>query len=178
MPAAENIVLQYLTQMRALRATGATTAETSFYPAISALFNQVGANLKPVVIFTTQLTGDSHPDGGFFPVLKNSKTTGPILTQRPERGAVEIKPLGQSLVTLAQTSQVRGYIDEYGLVLLTNYHQFLLARLSASGSVETFDGYDLTKVKLIDRKALLQALLATFVTPSSAIQFSDGIGGD
>ncbi len=40
------------------------------------------------------------------------------------------------------------------------------------------DGYDLTKVRLDQRKALLQALLAPIVSPSSAIQFSDGIGGD
>ena len=40
------------------------------------------------------------------------------------------------------------------------------------------DGYDLTKARLVDRKAQLQALLEPVVSPSSAIQFSDGIGGD
>ncbi len=40
------------------------------------------------------------------------------------------------------------------------------------------DGYDLTKAKLVDRKAQLQALLASVVTGSSAIQFSDAIDGD
>jgi DNA ligase D len=40
------------------------------------------------------------------------------------------------------------------------------------------DGYDLTKARLIDRKAQLQALLASVVTGSSAIQFSDSIDGD
>src|SRR4029079_7305490 len=40
------------------------------------------------------------------------------------------------------------------------------------------DGYDLTKVPLVERKAALQALVAPVVTPSSGIQFSDGITGD
>ncbi|MDO8360965.1 MAG: non-homologous end-joining DNA ligase, partial [Devosia sp.] len=40
------------------------------------------------------------------------------------------------------------------------------------------DGYDLTKAKLTDRKALLQSLLGTVITPNSAIQFSDGFTGD
>lgn len=40
------------------------------------------------------------------------------------------------------------------------------------------DGYDLTKAKLIDRKAQLQALLAPVISGSSAIQFSDSIDGD
>ena len=40
------------------------------------------------------------------------------------------------------------------------------------------DGYDLTKAKLIDRKAQLETLLASVVTGSSAIQFSDSIDGD
>ncbi|MBI4923305.1 MAG: DNA ligase D [Devosia nanyangense] len=40
------------------------------------------------------------------------------------------------------------------------------------------DGYDLTKAKLTDRKALLQSLLGTVITANSAIQFSDGFAGD
>ena len=40
------------------------------------------------------------------------------------------------------------------------------------------DGYDLTKVPLSERKAALQGLLAPLLSPSSAIQFNDGIGGD
>jgi len=40
------------------------------------------------------------------------------------------------------------------------------------------DGYDLTKAKLVDRKALLQSLLSKVATPSSALQFSDGLVGE
>ena len=40
------------------------------------------------------------------------------------------------------------------------------------------DGYDLTRARLVDRKAQLEALLAPVLSPSSAIQYSDGIDGD
>jgi hypothetical protein len=89
--------------MRALKATGATTAETSFYPPIATLFNHVGSKLKPHVVFSTQVSSTAsakQPDGGFFPVIKNSKATGPIIGQRPDRGVVEIKPAGLLLPAL------------------------------------------------------------------------------
>jgi hypothetical protein len=82
----ENIVQQYIAGMRALKATGATTAETSFYPPLANLFNAVGSTLKPHVLFSTQLSGTDHPDGGFFPVLKLSKAHGSAIGLRPERG--------------------------------------------------------------------------------------------
>jgi DNA ligase D len=40
------------------------------------------------------------------------------------------------------------------------------------------DGWDLQKVRLDERKALLAGLLAPVVTPSSAIQYSDHVEGD
>jgi hypothetical protein len=75
--------------MRRLKATGATTAETSFYPPLATLFNEVGKALKPRVVFTTQVSSaasSKQPDGGFFPVLRSSRVSGPVLGQRPERG--------------------------------------------------------------------------------------------
>ena len=60
---------QYVTDLRAIRATGSATAETSFYPPLDRLFNAVGQTLKPRVLFSTQLRnqGAGMPDGGFFP---------------------------------------------------------------------------------------------------------------
>jgi hypothetical protein len=144
----DNIALQYIAEMRALKATGATTAETSFYPPLATLFNRVGDKLKPKVLFSTQLSSAAsvkQPDGGFFPVLKVSKADGPLLGQRPERGVVEIKPAGDPLTARANTKQVRDYLRDFGLVLITNYHQFCLVRLDLSGNPEIFEPYDLTK---------------------------------
>jgi hypothetical protein len=132
--------------MRRLKATGATTAETSFYPPLAMLFNKVGKALKPRVVFTTQVSSaasSKQPDGGFFPVLRSSRATGPVVGQRPERGVVEIKPAGDSLPALAQSQQVLGYLRDFGLVLITNYHQFCLLRLTPPGTAQTFESYDL-----------------------------------
>jgi len=41
-----NPLESYLTLLRDIRCTGATVAETSFYPALSNLFNEIGKGLK------------------------------------------------------------------------------------------------------------------------------------
>jgi hypothetical protein len=132
--------------MRRRRGTGATTAETSFYGPLDTLFNAVGRTLSPNVVFSTQVSSASsnkQPDGGFFPVLRNSRATGPVLGQRPERGAVEIKPTGESLPKLARSQQVRDYLRDFGLCLITNYHQFHLLDL-IDGQPHVLESYDLT----------------------------------
>ena len=39
----------YLAELQAVRASGARVKETSYYPAVSGLFNAVGKTLKPTV---------------------------------------------------------------------------------------------------------------------------------
>jgi hypothetical protein len=43
------ILEDYLSELKAIRATGAGVPETSYYPALSNLFNAVGKTLKPKV---------------------------------------------------------------------------------------------------------------------------------
>ena len=116
--------------MRTARSFGAHTAETTFYTPLSNLLNDVGETLKPRVVFVAHPgnRGAGLPDGGLFPVA-NRRQTAPLPNQRPERGAVEIKPPGESLAALAQSEQIRRYMREYGLCLITNYHQFQLVEL-------------------------------------------------
>ena len=40
----------YLQELRDIRSSGAATDETSFYPALANLFNQIGKDLKPGVL--------------------------------------------------------------------------------------------------------------------------------
>ena len=58
----------YLKDMSEIRSTGANVAETSFYPALSRLLNDIGATLKPKVrcIIHLQNRGAGIPDGGLF----------------------------------------------------------------------------------------------------------------
>ena len=58
----------YLKDLRDIRSTGAAVAETSFYPALSNLFNEIGKTLKPKVRCVINLAnrGAGLPDGGLF----------------------------------------------------------------------------------------------------------------
>lgn len=131
--------------MRTARSFGAHTAETTFYTPLSNLLKSVGETLKPRVVFIAHPgnRGAGLPDGALFPV-NNRRQTEPIQGQRPERGVVEIKPPGESLATLLQSEQVRRYLNEYGLCLITNYHQFQLVELS-HGRPSVMESYDLTR---------------------------------
>jgi len=48
-------VAGYIAELRAMRATGSATAETSYYPPIDRLLNASGQALNPPVLFSTQL---------------------------------------------------------------------------------------------------------------------------
>jgi hypothetical protein len=58
----------YLQDLRATRASGAAVKETSYYPALANLLNEIGKTLKPKVrcIVHLQDTGGGIPDGGLF----------------------------------------------------------------------------------------------------------------
>lgn len=142
---ASQLVAEYLQGLQLARSFGSFTAETTFYPQLSNLLNGVGKGLTPRVIFVAHpgSRGAGLPDGGLFPAAKKSQTE-PLPNQRPERGVVEIKPPGESLQTLAQGEQVQRYLREYGLCLITNYHQFALVELERGQPVLT-EQYDLTR---------------------------------
>lgn len=61
-----------------------------------------------------------------------------LFARTPERGVVEVKGLGQNVVAVAKSKQVRRYLERYGKVLVTNYRDFLVVDLGADG--EPFQG--------------------------------------
>jgi hypothetical protein len=139
-------VAQYIAELRAIRATGSATAETSYYPPFASLLNAVGQTLKPPVLFSTQVrdSGAGIPDGGLFPQPKRQRRSAePELLQNPERGVVEIKPADYNLDTLSAEPQTLRYLSKYGLVLITNLRQFRLLSLDSSGAVRTLEHYTL-----------------------------------
>lgn len=153
---------QYVTDLRAIRSTGSATAETSFYPPLSQLLNASGARLRPAVLFSTQLRnqGAGAPDGGFFPKPSRRNRRGvaePEILQNPERGAVEIKPAETNLDTLTNDEQIRRYLEQYGLVLITNLREFWLLKLE-NGTVRVLERY----VLAASANALWSAPLTSF----------------
>jgi hypothetical protein len=138
-----NSVEQYLVAMRTAHSVGAQTAETTFYTPLANLLNTLGERLRPKVHFQAHpgTHGAGLADGGLFPVSSSSQRE-PLPGQLPERGAVEIKPPDTSLLMLAQSEQVRRYLERYGLCLITNYHQFRLLEL-LNGQPHLLESYDL-----------------------------------
>ena len=121
-------VESYLADLYAV--SGAGTAETSGYPALANLLNAVGGALKPKItaVIHPSNSGAGLPDGGFFSAQELRKHPGEtsLLKLKPERGVLEVKPVDHDLLKLAQTPQVRGYLENYGQILLTNYRSFAL----------------------------------------------------
>jgi len=132
-----NPLESYLKECRDIQATGAAVPETSYYPALSNLFNQVGKTLKPKVRCVINLAnrGAGLPDGGFFTAdqFQKSSDVHPKEGQLPARGVLEVKSPSDDVRTVAQTEQVERYNAKYGLVLVTNCREFLLLGCNPQG---------------------------------------------
>lgn len=132
----------YLDAIARIRATAAGTAETSYYPAIERVLNEVGSRLKPAVFCLAQPAGRAAgiPDFGLFeqPQFRRGEGRTWHAGIAPERGVVEVKGVGANIGVLIASTQVREkYLPAYGLVLATNLRQFRL--LAAEGLLESFD---------------------------------------
>jgi hypothetical protein len=77
-----NALETYLEELSAIRSSGGAVKETSYYPALSNLLNEVGKTLKPRVrcIINIQSAGAGLPDGGLYAAEQFQK-------QATQRGA-------------------------------------------------------------------------------------------
>ena len=140
-------VERYLKDLAEIRSTGAGVPETSYYDALSHLLNETGRALKPRVRCVLQLQnrGAGNPDGGFFTENQFQRTQDaePMLGQPPERGAIEVKPLKDDAWVKADGKQVTKYWAKYGLVLVTNYRDFVLVGKDPNGHGVKLETYRL-----------------------------------
>lgn len=130
MPPFEHIQ-EYFSELQAIHGTGAAVKETSYYPCLSSLFNSLGKKLKPKVrcIIHPRSIGAGIPDGALFTSDQKSATDDPLAEGlAPSRGVIEVKGPGENLSGIVGDSQITKYLQKYGLVLLTNYRDFLLLR--------------------------------------------------
>ena len=133
---------EYLDAIARIRGLHAGTRETSFYPALSNLFNAIGEGLTPPVFCLSHLSGKGAgiPDFGFFERRKTARGETPEWRPgiAPERGVVEVKGIGQDIAALVASAQIQNqYLPAFGLVLATNLWQFRL--ISAEGVIDSFD---------------------------------------
>ena len=142
---ATHILVEYLSELKAIRASGAGVPETSYYPALSNLFNAVGNALKPKVRCVISLgnRGAGLPDGGLFTA---DQFSGELKKgQLPSRGAIEVKGTSQELLTIAAGRQVRDYLGHYGLVVVTNLRSFAVLTADRTGGPEILENFSLAE---------------------------------
>jgi REP element-mobilizing transposase RayT len=137
----------YLRELRDIRSSGAAVKETSYYPALSNLFNEVGKRLKPRVrcIINLANRGVGIPDGGLFTADQFQKPSEPELLpgQLPARGVIEVKSTKDDAWVTADGEQVSRYWGKYRQVLVTNYRDFVLVGQDAEGKVAKLESFRL-----------------------------------
>jgi len=123
-------VEQYLKSLQQIYSTGAAVPETSYYGALETLLNEIGKKLKPKVrcVLTIADAGAGHPDFGLYTSnqFQRAKDQTPIPGVLPERGAIEVKGWKEDSFVTAKGAQVSKYWKKYGLVLVTNYRDFVV----------------------------------------------------
>ena len=163
-------VEDYLDDLRKIKASGAGTAETSYYTPLNNLLNAVGGSLKPKVFCISQLAqqGADHPDFGLFAAKQVSKGQ-PKQGQLPESGVVEVKPATDDAWLTADSAQVSKYWGLYRLVLVTNTRDFVLLGEDANGKPAKFETFRLAASAAdFDKKLQTSKAFANEVGPALA----------
>lgn len=136
---------RYFAELADVHASGAATGETSYYTPLGNLLNALGEKLKPKVLAVGQLksAGAGHPDFGLFLRDRGRRAAAEADAESlwekvpvPARGVVEVKAADDEVFKTAAGKQVTKYWDRYGLVLVTNYREFLLVGKRDGKAVE------------------------------------------
>ena len=137
----------YIRDLRAIRSTGAAVKETSYYPALANLLNEVGKSLRPPVrcVINIKNRGAGIPDGGLFTPdqFQSHAEAEPLDPQNPSRGVIEVKGTGDDAWVVAASPQVSKYFGKYRQVLVTNYRDFVLLAEDNAGASTTLETYRL-----------------------------------
>jgi hypothetical protein len=168
------ILEDYLDALNTVRKSGAGVAETSCYPALSNLFNAVGKTLKPQVrcVMNLKNLGAGMPDGGLFTAdqFRRQTDSAPQSGQLPARGAIEAKGTRPNVEGIANSQQVKNYLETYGIVLVTNLREFLIVERGPAGEpvqreafVLSRDENDFWQHKVANPRATAHALGEQFV---------------
>ncbi len=138
---ANPILTRYFQRIAAIVSTGRPSPEMSFYAAIEALCNELGSELKPAVVAVSQpaSTGAGRPDFALHSRDSTNRSKSGSHSRTPDRGVVEVKSMSEDIDTLAESAQVKRYLEQYGAVMITNIREFRFIRAaSADADSETY----------------------------------------
>jgi hypothetical protein len=139
----QQILSNYLAEIARIRATRAGTGEISYYGALAGALNAAGERLKPRVFCVPNLRnrGSGFPDMGLFVAARGTPLDDWPEARAPERGVVEVDDIPADLSVKLGSTQVRRYLAAYGLVLVTNYRDFVLLGQDGRGRPERREGF-------------------------------------
>ncbi len=145
MAAATGHLERFLKALYEVHSVGVALPETSYYPDIKRLLEDVGASLSPKVRPVIQIRnqGSGIPDGGLFVVRPSGPvhSSDPMEASAPERGALEVKPPDRDLTAIVGSSQVRRYLERYGKVLVTTLRAWTLIVMGPTGRGKRVETY-------------------------------------
>lgn len=162
-------VATFFGELRDTHNSGVGVKETSYYPPLANLLNSIGKRLKPRVrcIINPHSIGAGLPDGALITTDQKSSAADPLGQGLiPARGVLEIKPPSDDADETAKGEQVGKYLTKYGLVLVTNFRQFILLRRVGT-QIEQLETFTLATSAKAFWKAVQdpQALSEKFGTP-------------
>src|SRR5579863_5334764 len=126
----------YLRELSDIRRSGSAVPETSYYPALAALLDAVGATLKPKVrCIVNPSHGAGIPDIGLFTPEQFQKASAAeaLPGTKPSRGVIEAKPTGNDAFLTTNSAQVSKYWKAYRQVLVTNFRDFVIVGEDSEG---------------------------------------------
>lgn len=148
----------YLKDLSEIAGTGGGVAEESYYGALEALLNEIGKKLKPRVRCVPQLrnTGGGEPDFGLYAAnqFQRAGDARPMEGQLPERGVIECKAWNDDSFARTESLQVSAYWKKYGLVLVTNYRDFVLLGRDDRGKPIQLESFRLAQNENVFRAML------------------------
>jgi hypothetical protein len=146
-----NVVERYLKDLGEIYHSGGGVGEESYYGTLETLLNEIGRKLRPRVRCVGQLKniGAGEPDFGFFTAnqFQRAKDERPIEGQLPERGVIECKGWDDDSFVRTESPQVSKYWKRYGLVLVTNYRDFVLVGRGDDGKAVRLESYRMAQSK-------------------------------
>lgn len=144
-----NLLEIYLRHLSDIRSSGASVGEIDCRSALENLFDEVGKTLQPKVRCTIDrnLKGAGVPDGGFFSASQFRKVSdkAPLDLQNCDRGVIEIRETGEDIWHIIQSDRISRDWQQYGLVLVANYRDFILIEWDASSQPVLVERYRLAQ---------------------------------
>ncbi len=162
----------YLRHLRDIRSSGGFATEIDCRSALETLFNEVGKTLKPRVCCTVSRNAKNAeiPDGGFFSASQFRKVSdkASLDWQNCDRGVIEIRETGEEIWEIARSDRLAGDLQQYRLVLVVNYRDFILIEWDANRQPVLVERY-----RLAENEADFWSVSASAIALSEGDRFLD-----